>query len=65
MTQKEMEQINREIEKELLETEKDLRLSEAESEIRSVKQSIFDWLMIMILMIIIGSNIALFYYHVL
>ncbi|MGE6490471.1 hypothetical protein ACQKD4_02090 [Exiguobacterium sp. NPDC077395] len=65
MTQKEMDQINREIEKELLETEKDLRLSEAESEIRSVKQSIFDWLMIMILIIIICSNIALFYYRAL
>ena len=63
MTQKEMDQINREIEKELLETEKDLRLSE--TEIRSIKQSIFDWLMIIILIFIIGSNIALFYYHVL
>lgn len=63
MTQKEIDQINREIEKELLETEKDLRLSE--TEIRSIKQSIFDWLMIIILIFIIGSNIALFYYHVL
>lgn len=60
MTPEEIQQINREIEDELLKSMNTSQTFKDDVHSRSDSQSIFDWIMIVILILIISSNIAFF-----